>query len=159
MWDGYEAPRCVLTRQAADALAKVQEDLQRFGLGLKIFDAYRPQRAVDNFVRWGRDLADTKMKAEYYPRVRKKDLFEEGYIAAKSSHSRGSTVDITIAYAGNQAPESELDMGTAFDFFGPESWPDSALVSPVHRAHRMLLRVLMEKHGFKPYDKEWCISR
>jgi len=153
--DGYVQPRCILTRQAAEALSQVQEELNRFGLGLKIFDAYRPQRAVDDFVRWGRDFADTKMKAEYYPRVQKKDLFREGYIAEKSSHSRGSTVDLTIISPGNQPEESELDMGTAFDFFGPEAWPDSSLVSSVHRAHRMLLQVLMRKHGFEPYPKEW----
>jgi len=153
--DGYVAARCILTRQAAEALNKVQEDLNRFGLGLKVFDAYRPQRAVDDFVRWGRDLNDTKMQAEYYPRVQKKDLFREGYVAEKSGHSRGSTVDLTIVCLGNQPEESELDMGTAFDFFGPEAWPDSSLVSPVHRAHRMLLQALMRKHGFEPYPQEW----
>lgn len=153
--DGYVQPRCILTKQAAEALAKVQEDLNRFGLGLKVFDAYRPQRAVDHFVRWGKDLNDTKMQAEYYPKVEKKDLFKEGYIAEKSGHSRGSTVDLTIVCLGRQSEEPELDMGTAFDFFGPEAWPDSQLVSPVHRAHRMLLQVLMGKHGFEPYPKEW----
>jgi D-alanyl-D-alanine dipeptidase len=95
------------------------------------------------------------MQGEYYPKVQKKDLFKEGYIAEKSSHSRGSTVDLTIVFLDKHAAESELDMGTPFDFFGPESWPDSPLVSPVHRAHRMLLQVLMQKHGFEPYAKEW----
>jgi zinc D-Ala-D-Ala dipeptidase len=153
--DGYVEPACILTREAAEALAKVQADLSRFGLGLKIFDAYRPQRAVDDFVRWGKDLKDTKTKAEYYPRVRKEDLFKEGYIAEKSSHSRGSTVDVTIVYADASGIGRELDMGTPFDFFGPESWPDSSLVSPVHRSLRMHLSVLMQKHGFEPYAKEW----
>jgi len=152
---GYVASRCILTKQAAEALRKVQEDLNHFGVGLKVFDAYRPQRAVDDFVRWGKDLEDTKMQEEYYPRVQKKDLFMEGYIAEKSSHSRGSTVDVTIVSLDKQLDVSELDMGTPFDFFGPEAWPDSPLVSPVHRAHRMLLQVLMEKHGFEPYAKEW----
>jgi zinc D-Ala-D-Ala dipeptidase len=152
---GYMGPACILTRVAAEALAKVQMDLNRFGLGLKIFDAYRPQRAVDDFVRWGKDLKDTKMQAEYYPRVRKEDLFTEGYIAEKSSHSRGSTVDVTIVYADSSGSESELGMGTPFDFFGPESWPNSTLVSPVHRGLRMLLCMLMQKHGFEPYAKEW----
>lgn len=153
--DGYVASRCILTRQAAEALNRVQADLNRFGLGLKVFDAYRPQRAVDDFVRWAKDPEDTKMQGEYYPKVQKKDLFKEGYIAEKSSHSRGSTVDLTIVFLDKHAAESELDMGTPFDFFGPESWPDSPLVSPVHRAHRMLLQVLMQKHGFEPYAKEW----
>ncbi|MBI5250962.1 MAG: M15 family metallopeptidase [Desulfomonile tiedjei] len=153
--DGYLAPRCILTRAAAEALKKVHEELKPFGLGLKIFDAYRPQRAVDDFVRWGKDLNDTKMQAEYYPNVQKKDLFSEGYIAGKSSHSRGSTVDLTIVCLDKQPGESDLDMGTRFDFFGREAWPESPLVSSIHRAHRMLLQVLMQKHGFEPYPKEW----
>lgn len=153
--DGYVKPKCILTKEAAEALRKVQKDLGRFGLRLKIFDAYRPQRAVDDFVRWGKDFGDTKMKEAYYPRVLKKNLFKDGYVAEKSGHSRGSTVDLTVVYAGPQGTESELDMGTPFDFFGPESWPDSPLVSPVHRAHRMLLRSVMQRHGFEPYAKEW----
>ena len=124
-------------------------------MGLKIYDAYRPQHAVDDFVRWGKDLDDTMMQREYYPKVQKKDLFREGYIAEKSSHSRGSTVDLTIVRLDKQPSESELDMGTHFDFFGPEAWPDSPLVSSLHRAHRMLLQMLMSKHGFEPYPKEW----
>jgi zinc D-Ala-D-Ala dipeptidase len=153
--DGYSTPRCILTREATERLKKVQEELKPFGLGLKIYDAYRPQRAVDDFVRWGKDLSDTRMQAEHYPKVQKKDLFREGYIAEKSSHSRGSTVDLTIACLVKQPTESDLDMGTQFDFFGPEAWPNSPLVSPVQRAHRMLLQILMSKHGFEPYPKEW----
>jgi zinc D-Ala-D-Ala dipeptidase len=94
--DGYLAPKCILTAQAAEAVKQVQADLEAFGLGLKIFDCYRPQRAVDQFIRWGHDLADTKMKDRFYPDVEKQNLFKEGYIAGPSSHSRGSTVDITI---------------------------------------------------------------
>lgn len=152
---GYEAPRCILTREAAESLKKVQEDLNRFGLGLMIFDAYRPQRAVDDFVRWGKDLDDMKMRKQFYPNVQKEDLFKDGYVAERSSHSRGSTVDLTIVYTDRHSQEKELDMGTRFDFFGPQSWPDSRLVTPVQRAHRMLLQVLMQKHGFEPYPKEW----
>jgi D-alanyl-D-alanine dipeptidase len=150
---GYLGTRCILTREAAEALKKVQNELRQFGMGLKIFDAYRPQCAVDDFVRWGEDLPDTKMQTEYYPHVRKEDLFNEGYIAKKSSHSRGSTVDLTIICLDEQS--AELDMGTHFDFFGPEAWPGSPLVSSVHRAHRMLLQLLMNKHGFDFYPKEW----
>jgi zinc D-Ala-D-Ala dipeptidase len=153
--DGYLAPRCILTKMAAEALDKVQQELKPFGLGLKIFDAYRPQRAVTDFVRWGKDLSETKMRVEYYPKTPKENLFKEGYISEKSSHSRGSTVDLTIVSLDNHHAESELDMGTSFDFFGPEAWPASQLVSPVHRAHRMLLHVLMRKHGFEPFSKEW----
>ncbi|MCK8602601.1 M15 family metallopeptidase [Desulfoferrobacter suflitae] len=153
--DGYLEPRCILTAQAAQALKKVQEELRRFGLALKIFDAYRPQRAVDHFVRWAEDLQDTRRKAEFYPDVDKQDLFKKQYIAAKSSHSRGSTVDVTIT-AMDAAPSAPgLDMGTGFDLFGPRSWPTSLAVSPESRAHRMLLQVLMVKHGFEPIAEEW----
>lgn len=152
--DGYRQPRPILTRQAAEALQKVQEELSRFGLGLKVFDAYRPQRAVDHFVRWAKDVKDTRMKAEFYPGVDKENLFRDDYIAARSGHSRGSTVDVTIIDLDG-ASSWELDMGTGFDFFGPESWPERREIAPEQRAHRMLLQVLMKKHGFKPYPKEW----
>ena len=151
--DGYLAPRCILTRQAAEALRKVQDTLAPFGLGIKIFDAYRPQRAVNHFVRWGRDLKDIRMKAAYYPNVDKDQVFEQGYIATRSGHSRGSTVDLTIVSLA--APHEELDMGSGFDFFGPESWPENRSFPPAQRAHRMLLQTVMKQNGFKPYDKEW----
>ena len=115
--DGYLRPRCILTKEAADRLKNVQEELERFGLGLKIYDAYRPQQAVDHFVRWGRDLTDTTTKEEFYPGIRKEDLFKEKYIAAKSSHTRGSTVDVTIVVFQEGKPGVELDMGSEFDFF------------------------------------------
>ena len=152
--DGYESEQCYLTTEAARGLAAVQAELAAFGLGLKVFDAYRPQRAVDHFVRWAQDLGDTKMKAKYYPGVEKKHLFRDGYIAAKSGHSRGSTVDLTIVALGPGEPE-ELDMGTGWDFFGPESWPASLDVTPQQRANRMLLQSLMVKHGFRPLAEEW----
>lgn len=152
--DGYVQPRPILTRQAAEALKKVQEELRPFGLGLKVFDAYRPQRAVDHFVRWAKELKDARMKAEFYPGVRKEDLFRDDYIAARSGHSRGSTVDLTIVPVDG-ASARELDMGSGFDFFGPESWPTFSGISPERRAHRMLLQILMKKYGFKPYPKEW----
>jgi D-alanyl-D-alanine dipeptidase len=153
--DGYLQPRCILTARAAEALKQVQEELKPFGLGLKIYDGYRPQRAVDHFVRWARNVEDIRMKKRYYPDVDKRSLFPEGYIAAKSSHSRGGTVDLTIIQLQPGAPGEELDMGTGFDFFGPESWPDHPGTSSSGRAHRMLLQTLMTKHGFKPYPQEW----
>ncbi len=152
---GYLKPRCILTGKAAEALKEVEQDLNAFGLGLKIFDGYRPQRAVDHFVEWAKALDDTKMKEEFYPNVKKGNLFKEDYIAARSSHSRGSTVDLTIVSINGASRGVELDMGSAFDFFGPESWPNSLRVSPNARAHRMLLQLLMKKRGFKPYSKEW----
>jgi D-alanyl-D-alanine dipeptidase len=153
--DGYLAPRAILSREAAAALAQVQAELRPFGLGLLVFDAYRPQRAVDHFVRWAQDLQDTRTKAEFYPGVAKQDLFREVYIAARSSHSRGSTVDLTVVALNAPPADGGLDMGTGFDFFGPESWPDYPDLTPAQRAHRLLLRTLMLKHGFRPYPKEW----
>jgi len=153
--DGYVKPRGIVTSKAADALAKVQQELRPFGLSLKIFDAYRPQRAVDHFVRWAEDLTDTRMKAEYYPNTDKENLFRDEYIAARSSHTRGSTVDLTIVSMGKVTNESSLDMGSGYDFFGPESWPSYAHITAVQRANRLLLRSLMINNGFKPYPKEW----
>ena len=150
--DGYEKPRCLMTRPCARALAEVAAELKPFGLGLKVFDAYRPQRAVDHFVRWANDTKDVRMKASYYPDVPKTELIAKGYIATKSGHSRGSTVDVTIVSLGGG---EELDMGTAWDHFGPESWPDSAAVNGQQRANRLLLRTLMAKRGFLPLKEEW----
>ncbi len=152
--DGYEAPRGILSRKAALALKEVQAELNSFGLGLKVFDAYRPQRAVDDFVAWAKDPDDTAMKRSYYPDVQKQHLFRDGYIAEKSGHSRGSTVDVTIVALDSESPR-ELDMGTGWDFFGPRSWPSDQSVSAVQRAHRMLLQQIMTRYGFKPLRKEW----
>ena len=151
--NGYVSKRAVLTKPAARALADVQADLKPFGLELFIFDTYRPQRAVDEFIAWAKDLKDIRTKAKYYPRVAKENLFSEGYIADRSGHSRGSTIDLTIV--SSSSPFKPLNMGTNFDFFGPESWPKFAGVTPEQRANRLLLRTLMLKHGFKPYEMEW----
>ena len=153
--DGYLSSKCVVTNQVGEALEKVRSELSQFGLGLKVFDGYRPQRAVDNFVRWANDPNDTKMKEEYYPRVRKDSLFEQGYIAEKSGHSSGGSVDLTIVVLKGKNKEAELDMGTGFDFFDPTSWTESSAVSGAQSAHRLLLKTLMEKHGFIGYEKEW----
>ena len=153
--DGYHAEKALMTEKAAKALKKVRNDLRHFGLSLKIFDAYRPQRAVDHFVRWAEDVNDTRMKTVFYPGVSKEHLFEKGYIAAKSSHSRGSTVDLTIVPENASPLANGLDMGSGFDLFSKKSWPDSMAVSPQARANRMLLQTLMKKHGFAPYSKEW----
>jgi D-alanyl-D-alanine dipeptidase len=149
--DGYLAPHCLLTAPAARALAEVARDIASQGLVIKVFDCYRPARAVANFVRWARDPADQAMKAEFYPHVDKSTLFRDGYIASHSGHSRGSTLDLTLA----RADGAELDMGTPFDFFSPKSWPSDPSVTPAQRANRMVLAQAMERRGFRPYDKEW----
>ena len=149
---GYEAPKIYITRPAHEALMGVVQDLESFGLGLKVFDAYRPQQAVDHFVRWAEDLADTRMKQRYYPRVDKANLFRDGYIAARSGHSRGSTVDLTLF---DLASGDELDMGTPWDFFDLSSWGESDAVTSQQRANRALLRSVMTKHGFLPLPEEW----
>jgi len=149
---GYIKPRAILTQQAAQALAKVQQELAKFGLGLKIHDAYRPQQAVDEFSRWANDPSDNKMKYRYYPSIDKARLFELGYIAARSGHSRGSTVDLTLVTLSDG---ENLDMGGIFDFFGPESSPDATEPTASQRGHRLLLQLIMTKYGFKPYPQEW----
>ena len=150
--DSYEAPVCILTRKAADALARVQAELKGYGLGLKIFDCYRPARAVAEFVRWSKDESDTRMKTEFYPELDKDELFPKGYIAERSGHSRGSTLDLTLVYLPYN---SDVPMGTGFDFFSERSWPDNADQPPQARANRLLLANIMKRHGFKPYAYEW----
>ena len=150
--DGYERPRCLLTGAATAALAAVARDLAPRGVVLKIFDCYRPARAVANFVRWARDLGDSAGKAEFFPQVDKRTLFRDGYISPLSGHSRGSTVDLTLARADDGR---ELDMGTPFDFFSPKSWPADPNVSAEAQANRVLLAGAMQRRGFRPYAREW----
>ena len=152
--DGYKSPKALLSVHAANALRNVQSELAIFGLGLKIYDAYRPQQAVDHFIRWAKDPNDIEMKLNYYPEIDKESLFEEGYLIDRSSHSRGSAVDVSIVSLHKTDPK-ELDMGTNWDFFGPDSWPQSFMVTPQQRANRMFLYHMMRKHGFKPHEKEW----
>jgi D-alanyl-D-alanine dipeptidase len=149
--DGYEAPRCLLTAAAANALAAVARDVAQQGLVLKVFDCYRPTRAVANFERWARDISDTAAKAEFYPDVDKRTLFRDGYISSRSGHSRGSTVDLTLAHTDGR----ELDMGTPFDFFSPRSWSAAPDISEQAKANRALFAAAMRRHGFRPYEKEW----
>lgn len=150
--DGYLANTVILARPAAEALARVSEELAAFGLGLKVFDGYRPQRAVDHFVRWAADLSDHSTKARHYPDVDKAHLFRDGYIAERSGHSRGSTVDLTLV---DLSDGRELPMGTPFDYFGPESWPSYIELPAEQRAFRALLQQVMMRHGFRPLREEW----
>ncbi|MEQ1609109.1 MAG: M15 family metallopeptidase [Hyphomonadaceae bacterium] len=149
---GYEASVCLLTSQAAAALKDAQARLQPFGLGLKLFDCYRPRRAVADFVSWGKDLSDQKRKQEQYPRIDKARLFELGYIAERSGHSRGSTLDLTVIDLRTQA---ELDMGGPYDLFDTQSWPTDQSVGPAARANRLILQQVMGSAGFKPLGEEW----
>ena len=149
---GYEAPVCILSRPAAAALAKAQAELAPFGLALKAFDCYRPAHAVADFARWARDPADQARKRDYYPNVDKSRLFELGYIAEKSGHSRGSTVDVTIVDLRTGA---ELDMGSPYDLFDTRSWPTDQTVTAAQRANRLMLQTLMTTNGFKPLKEEW----
>ena len=168
--DGYLAPTALMTRVAADSLRAVSDDLMRQGYRIKIFDAYRPQKAVDHFVRWAADLRDTKMKSYFYPDLNKNVLFKQDYIMEKSGHTRGSTIDLTLF---DMRTEKEVDMGGTFDWFGHESHPDfcgnpdtgeydAAAAKRERRGiteqqfrNRLILREAMLRHGFKPLDSEW----
>lgn len=159
--DGYEEPVALLTRQAADSLKVVSDELKARGYRLKIYDAYRPQRAVDHFVRWAKDVDDTRMKEYFYPELDKNELFPLNFIAEKSSHTRGSTVDLTLF---DMKTGKEVDMGCTFDYFGTASHPDLlpgqqageyGTITQEQYNNRMILREAMLSHGFLPYDCEW----
>ncbi len=149
---GYESNTLYLTKATAQQLKLVQDELQSQNLCLRIYDGYRPQRAVNHFVVWARDLKDTINKHIFYPKVEKRYLFKEGYIASKSGHSRGSTVDLTIIDGETSEP---LDMGSPFDFFGSQSWVDYPNITEQQKANRKLLQSVMKKYNFRNYPKEW----
>lgn len=150
--DGYEEPLAFLTKEAAFALKDVSDELAEKGYRLKIYDAYRPQMAVTNFVNWSLVPEDILMKEYFYPELDKEVLFAQGYIDEHSGHSRGSTVDLTLF---DMATEKEVDMGGTFDYFGELSHPDYTGITEEQYANRMLLREVMMKHGFRPLPEEW----
>ena len=150
--DGYLKDSLIISTPAAKALKKIQTKLILSGLSLKIFDAYRPQQAVDHFVRWAKVMNDTLMKQLYYPDVQKSELFTLGFIASKSGHTRGSTVDLSIV---DVKTNKEVDMGSSYDFFGEKSHPFYKKITEAQMKNRMLLRTIMIKNGFIPYDNEW----
>src|SRR6056300_794062 len=150
--EGYHANKLILTAAAVEALKQVHEALQEQNLCLKVYDGYRPQRAVDYFIRWARDWNDTINKHRFYPNVKKKNLFKEEYIASRSGHSKGSTVDLTIIDGNTGEP---LDMGSPYDFFGQESWVAYQGIAERQKANRQLLQRIMLKYGFRNYPKEW----
>lgn len=150
--DGYEEPCALLTKEAARALKSVANEMAVRGLRLKVFDAYRPACAVKHFVLWGIEDQDIRMKPYFYPDLEKQELFIKGYIAKRSSHSRGSTVDLTLL---DMQTGRELDMGSPFDFFGEVSHPDCKAITEEQYNNRMILQRAMVRNGFKPLDCEW----
>jgi D-alanyl-D-alanine dipeptidase len=173
---GYEAAECILTKPAAEALHQIQMELKETSLSLKVYDCYRPQMAVADFIAWSKLPDQQQMKAEFYPRVNKADFFKLGYVAAKSGHTRGSTMDLTIvpipttkqenyqsgqkltacfADYGQRFQDNSIDMGTGFDCMDILAHNDNENIDPVAYQNRLLLRYLMEKHGFSAYEPEW----
>jgi len=173
---GYSAAQCLLSKEAAAALASVQADLKTQGYSLKVYDCYRPQRAVNDFMAWAKDPKDQKTKAEFYPRVKKADVFMLGYVAEKSGHSRGSTVDLTIvpvpvpkqseyrdgqklvdcaAKRNKRFADNTVDMGTGYDCFDMLAHTAVEKITPEAKKNRQLLKTAMEKRNFKNYDQEW----
>ena len=150
--DGYHSNSAILTKESATALSNVQDDLEKLGYSLILYDAYRPQSAVDFFVKWSKKINDTSYKDIYYPNIKKSDLFELGYIAYKSGHSRGSTVDVSLLEISTN---KEIDMGTVFDYFGIESHTFFNGISEKQKSNRLILYEVMSKNGFKNYSKEW----
>ncbi|MEQ8253549.1 MAG: M15 family metallopeptidase [Smithellaceae bacterium] len=173
---GYNAGKCILTKEAAAALEQVQKELRQFSLSLKIYDCYRPQRAVDHFVQWAAEIENIKTKKEFYPAIDKRNIFKDGYIDSKSGHSRGSMVDLTIVPlpvpkqedyipeqnlsacdlpADKRFRDNSIDMGTGFDCFSELSSTENSSIGLQQRVNRALLKSLMTKHGFRNFEKEW----
>lgn len=152
-WAGYEAHRCIVSTALGKNLAKVQKDAKAQGLSLLVYDAYRPLRAVEDFVFWSQDTTDTKTKADYYPYTDKKDFFALGYIGMRSFHCRGAAVDLTLVPL--DTPNQPLDMGTSLDFMDETSHTANPGISPEAKKNRQLLCDLMHAHGFENYEKEW----
>lgn len=150
--NGYEEPCAILTRKAARALQAVSNEAIVQGYRLKIYDTYRPARAVRQFVLWGIEDLDLRMKPYFYPELQKQELFVKGYIASRSSHSRGSTVDLTLL---DMKTGKEVDMGGPFDYFGELSHPDYRGITEDQFENRMTLQRLMTRNGFVPIDCEW----
>ena len=150
--DGYEEPCALLTIEAARALKSVSSEMLVQGYRLKVFDAYRPGRAVRHFVLWGIEDQDIRMKPYFYPELEKQELFSKGYVASQSSHSRGSTVDLTLL---DMTTGKELDMGSPFDLFSEVSHPDYKGITPEQYENRMRLQRVMVRNGFEPIDCEW----
>lgn len=170
----YQKPVIIISEEAAHMLSLIQDRVSKDGFDLVIYDAYRPQATVDSFRRWAENIADQRMKEQYYPRIDKAKVHELGYIARRSTHSRGSTVDLTIIQKDKALKASEpikrkladgfeftflddgtVDMGSHFDLFDEASWHDSPLVGAEYSKWRNYLRDVMVNYNFEPYSKEW----
>ncbi|MBE5777669.1 MAG: peptidase M15 [Clostridiales bacterium] len=150
--DGYEAPFAIMTKEAAERLALAAEELRQMGYRIKIFDAYRPRRAVRCFVNWSEKEEDFSTKEEFYPDFKNRtQLVDQGYIARNSAHTRGSAIDLTIT----DMDGNELDMGTCFDYFGKKAWHGARDITPEQEQNRNILRTAMENAGFRPFEQEW----
>lgn len=171
---GYTCSRIVMTLQAAQALKKVQAAVRQAGYSLVVWDAYRPQKAVDCFMQWSKDINDQTKKNSYYPQINKADVFKLGYVGRRSGHSRGSTVDLTLIKMSKQLhavkhkqctltngqqmaflDDGTLNMGSSFDMFDTVSHTYTDLIAATYTRRRLYLRSVMQQHGFRPYDKEW----
>ena len=153
--NGYNQLEVMLTVEAIEALKAAQRQFVQDGYAIKVFDAYRPQKAVDDFVQWAAIETDTLNKQAFYPNLKKSQLFPMGYIAARSGHSRGSTLDLTLVYLKGEKGLEEVDMGGSYDYFGEVSHVFYKDLTAKQKAARMYLRRIMLKHGFQPYEKEW----
>ena len=152
---GYDKLELMLTIEAIEALKAAQREFVHDGYAIKVFDAYRPQKAVDDFVQWAAFENDTLNKQAFYPNLKKSELFPLGYIAARSGHSRGSTIDLTLVYLKGEKALEEVDMGASYDYFGEKSHVFYEDITAKQKAARMYLRHVMLKHSFQPYEKEW----
>lgn len=150
--DGYSLPLAMMTKESVAALKEAAKDFKAMGCGIWIFDAYRPERAVQHFLRWGEDTNDTRMKNDFYPEMSKSDVISQGYIAVRSNHTHGSTIDLTLYSLEHGYP---LDMGGTFDLFSERSAPDFEDITDIQKENRRILRETMEKHGFFISDIEW----
>ncbi len=150
--DGYKAPLAIMSLKGVTALKKASDELEKKGYLLLIYDAYRPQKGVNVFVRWSKDAKDNKMKNEFYPLLDKRNLFKLGFISSKSGHTRGSTIDLSLIH---KSTGKVVDMGGPFDFFGDISNHGTKLITKQQSGNRNVLKNAMVKYGFKPYSKEW----
>lgn len=150
---GYKSAKALFTRTPAEKLCQVQKDAEKIGLSLLIFDSYRPVKAVSFFMEWAtRPENNPHLKDTYYPQYTRQEILDLGFIAKRSSHSKGSAIDLTLV---DMQTEAELDMGTPFDFFDEHSHTESSRVTKLQLRNRLLLREMMEKHGFRNFSKEW----